>query len=46
VEGALWNGKGFAGAELPYAALLAAGDPEDAALELFRSRFAALTGIN
>src|SRR2546423_4733117 len=41
-DGALWNAKGFAGAELTYAELLAAGDPDGAALQLFRSRFQAL----
>ena len=43
-EGALWNAKGFPGAELTYAELLTAGDPKGVALELFRSRFQALAG--
>jgi hypothetical protein len=42
VEGAAWNAKGFSGAELGYADLLAAADPEAAALELLRTRFAEL----
>ena len=45
VDSPLWNGRGFNGAELSYAALLAADDPMAAALELFRSRFEALTGV-
>lgn len=43
IEGDLWNGKGFNGAELGYAELLAAGDPEATALEFFSSRFRALS---
>jgi hypothetical protein len=46
VEGALWNGRGFNGAELSYAELLAADDQAAAALELFRSRFEALSGVH
>ena len=42
VEGELWNATGFKGAELGYAKLLAADDPEDAALAFFRERFEAL----
>jgi hypothetical protein len=45
-EGELWNARGFAGAELSYADLLAADDQEAAALELLQSRFAALTGAS
>jgi hypothetical protein len=41
--GELWQASGFAGAELPYAALLAAPDQRDAALDFFRTRLAALT---
>jgi hypothetical protein len=44
LEGPLWNAKGFSGAELGYAALLDATDPEAAALELLRTRFVHLTG--
>jgi hypothetical protein len=42
VEGELWHASGFTGAELGYAELLAAGDPERVALEFFDSRFQAL----
>jgi len=42
VEGELWNGEGFNGAQLAYADLRAADDCEAAALEFFRSRFEAL----
>ena len=41
-EGELWQAKGFPGAELPYAELLAAPDQRAAALEFFRVRLAAL----
>jgi hypothetical protein len=40
--GELWQASGFAGAELPYASLLAAPDPRAAALEFFRLRLAKL----
>ena len=40
--GELWNAHGFAGAELAYAELLAAGDPGAAALEFFSARRDAL----
>ncbi len=38
VAGELWNARGFTGAELAYAALAAADDPDAAALEFFESR--------
>jgi hypothetical protein len=41
-EGDLWQARGFPGAELPYADLLAAPDQRGAALEFFRVRLAAL----
>jgi hypothetical protein len=44
VEGELWNASGFTGAELGYAELLAADDPERVALEFFDARFQALAG--
>jgi len=44
VEGELWNARGFTGAELGYTELLAATDPEAAALEFIRSRTRALAG--
>ena len=44
VEGPSWNANGFSGAELGYAELLAAGNPEAAALDLLATRFAALAG--
>lgn len=40
--GDLWNAQGFAGAELPYADLLAAADPRALALDFFEARAAAL----
>jgi hypothetical protein len=40
--GELWNAHGFAGAELSYAELLAAGDPGAVALEFFGARRDAL----
>jgi hypothetical protein len=40
--GDLWQAKGFRGAELSYAELLAAPDQRGAALEFFRTRLAAL----
>jgi hypothetical protein len=40
--GELWNATGFSGAELPYAELLAAPDPREAALQFFRVRLATL----
>ena len=40
--GELWNAKGFLGAELSLADLLAADDQEAAALDFFRQRMAAL----
>ena len=40
--GPLWNATGFPGAELSYAALLAAPDPRAAALEFFTTRKEAL----
>jgi hypothetical protein len=42
VEGELWNATGFNGAELRYAELLAADDPEATAGEFLRKRFEAL----
>lgn len=42
-EGALWNARGFPGAELPHAALLDAGDQRGLALEFFGERLRALT---
>jgi hypothetical protein len=44
VSGELWNARGFRGAELGYAELLAAVDAESQAVEFMRSRYAALTG--
>jgi hypothetical protein len=41
--GELWRATSFNGAELGYPALLAAGDPRDAALEFLRERFSVLT---
>jgi hypothetical protein len=41
-EGELWNGKGFAGAEISYEELAAAGDPVEAALDFARKRKRAL----
>jgi hypothetical protein len=41
-DGELWQAKGFSGAELSYADLLAAPDHRAAALEFFRVRLAAL----
>ena len=38
VSGELWNARGFSGAELGYAELLAAGDPVEAALDFCRTR--------
>ncbi len=43
VEGELWNAKGFTGAELDYAELVAGADPHAAALAFLRKRFEALT---
>lgn len=43
-EGPLWNASGFAGGELPYAALLEASDQRALALQFYRERLAALTG--
>lgn len=40
--GELWNARGFPGAELPYADLLAADDPHALALDFFEARAAAL----
>jgi hypothetical protein len=40
--GELWNAKGFAGAELPYADLLAAAEPRTLALTFFAARATAL----
>jgi hypothetical protein len=40
--GELWNARGFGGAELGYAELLAAADPDAAAFEFFTSRRDAL----
>jgi hypothetical protein len=40
--GELWNARGFGGAELGYAELLAGGDPWRAALDFLRSRREAL----
>ena len=41
-DGELWNGTAFAGAELPYAALLQARDQRATALDFFRTRREAL----
>lgn len=40
--GELWNARGFGGAELGYAELLASGDPDKAALDFMRGRRDAL----
>ena len=42
VAGELWQARGFPGAELGYAELLAAADPRAAALDFFETRKAAL----
>jgi hypothetical protein len=42
VEGDLWNGSGFAGAELTWSDLAAADDRRAAALEFFKTRMQAL----
>jgi len=42
VEGELWNGHGFRGAELGYAELAAADDPKRAAIDFCRARRQAL----
>jgi hypothetical protein len=42
VEGELWSASGFRGAELGYAALLAAADPQESALDFMRARRRAL----
>jgi hypothetical protein len=42
VSGPLWNARGFTGAELGYAELMAAPDPAAAALEFMTTRRAAL----
>ena len=42
--GELWQAAGFAGAELPYAELIAARDQRSAALEFFGIRAAAMAG--
>lgn len=44
-SGELWQATAFPGAELPYAALLAAADPRALALEFFQARLAALSGV-
>ena len=44
VTGPLWNAVGFTGAELTYAELLAADDPERTALDFFRTRRDAMRG--
>ena len=44
VSGELWSAPGFRGAELGYAELLRAGDPESLATEFMQSRYAALMG--
>jgi hypothetical protein len=43
VEGALWNARGFRGAEVGYAELAAADDPAGAAIEFCRTRKQALS---
>jgi len=43
-DGRLWNASAFAGAELPYAELLAAPDQRALVLGFMRERLAALTG--
>jgi len=45
VEGELWNGHGFSGAELSYSELLAAADPAAAADDFFASRREALAAL-
>jgi len=45
VSGELWTARGFSGAELGYAELLAAGDPVEAALTFCRDRREALERI-
>jgi len=42
-EGELWGAKGFVGAELPYADLMAADDQRATALDFFATRLRALT---
>lgn len=42
VSGELWNGRGFTGAELDYDELVAAEDPQTAALDFCRARKTAL----
>jgi hypothetical protein len=42
VEGRLWNGRGFRGAELGYGELLEADDPKQAAIDFCRTRSQAL----
>lgn len=45
VDGDLWNANGFAGAQLPYSALIGADDQAAAALAFFASRRDALTAL-
>ena len=42
----LWNARGFAGAELPYAELLAGPNARDCALDFLRTRLAKLKGMS
>jgi hypothetical protein len=44
-DGDLWNGNGFAGAELSYPELISAGDQVATALDFFASRRDALTAL-
>jgi hypothetical protein len=46
VSAELWNATAFRGAELGYAELLGAGDPEILAIEFMRSRYNALGASN
>jgi hypothetical protein len=45
VDGELWNGHGFSGAELSYSELIAAADPAAAADDFFGSRREALVAL-
>jgi hypothetical protein len=46
VSGILWNATGFRGADLGYAELLGAEDPESRAAGFMRTRYAALMGLS
>ena len=45
MEGELWNATSFKGAELGYAELPGAPDPEAAAIEFFEARSRALAAL-